>query len=375
MRISFIADVHIDNFAQFGGPQRGGLNDRARYVLQALGDAANKASGYLVVLGDLFNRCQPSPVLISRTQDILNEHSDVTLLVGNHDQETGAYGHHALAPLSTVADVVEEPRIQWAGHNQRFWFVPFQPGKALDWLPDVLETLLESEKGRKARPTMNILCLHMGISDARTPYYLDATAGSIDVKTLVKLVKPYGITHVFAGDWHRHQRWYIDGVHVCQVGALCPSRFPPNYEHGDRGPMVTLEYNGNITVEDIPGPRFYKLRWSQVKDKGGWLPTDDARPAYVRLTCRSDQVDEAKTWLESLRVELGLLVDGGRLGGAELDVDRGIDRAKARTASYAVRKASSLDEAISLYVKKMPLEDGVDRDAVRRHAQRLLGKK
>lgn len=373
----FIADVHVDNFAQFSGPERGGLNDRGRYVLQSLEDAFVEAGNEdVVILGDLFNRCQPSPVLISHVQSIITAHPGTTwVLLGNHDQESGAFGHNALAPLAPVCHVVETPLVVHQAIEAELWFAPFKPGPAKDWLPETLEQLSDlAAKG--ASVTQRALCVHMGLSDSKTPYYLDQTSGSMAVRTLAKICKKHGITHVFAGDWHRHQRWKASGVELVQVGALCPPRFPPGYEHGDRGPLVRWSGRSGrlVTVEDIPGPRFVKLRFSQVKDKQ-WIPPQNSRPCFLRLTCRSDQVDAAKEWLASLKVELGLLEQGGLLGAAELDVDRGLERAKARTASFEARAASSLDEAIALYIKNMPVEAVVDRDNVLQHVRRLLGKR
>lgn len=374
----FIADIHLDNFPQFGGPERGGLNDRGRYVLQSLEDAFAEAGNEdVVILGDLFNRCQPSPVLISHVQNIVASHpGNVYILLGNHDQESGEFGHNALAPLAPVCTVVETPMVAPQARGSELWFAPFQPGPAKDWLPKMLEDLkLLSDVRTDVPVSHRALCVHMGLSDSKTPYYLDQTSGSMAVRTLAKLCKKHGITHVFAGDWHRHQRWKASGVELVQVGALCPPRFPPGYEHGDRGPLV--RWNGPqrlVSVVDIPGPRFVKLRYSQVRDKQ-WTPPKHSRPCFLRLTCRSDQVDEAKEWLGSLKVELGLLGDGGVLGAAELDVDRGMERAKARTASFEARSASSLDEAIALYVKSMPVDAVVERDNVLKHVRRLLGKR
>ena len=372
--IYFIADVHNDNFAPFGGPMVGGLNTRARYVLAALQRACDVAIDRpLVVLGDLFNKCQPSPVLTSHVQQILQDHGNAILLLGNHDQESGAYGHNALAPLAPVAHVVETPTVinLLEDLDTELWFAPFQAGKATDWLPETLKQLAAASVGA----TNRLLCVHMGLSDSKTPYYLDATAGSINVTTLARMCRKYDISHVFAGDWHRHQQWTRNKVHMTQVGALAPPRFPPSYEDAAIGPMVSWDPGTKKTsLLDIKGPRFVKLRYSQVRDTE-WNPPLNSAPVFVRLTCRSDQVDEAKEWAEALKVRLGLLDKGGLLGGLDFDIDRGLERAKARTASFEARQANSLEEAISVYVQRMPVEDGVDRAHVLHHVRRLIGKR
>jgi hypothetical protein len=124
-----------------------------------------------------------------------------------------------------------------------------------------------------------------------------------------------------------------------------------------------------IEVQDVAGPRFWKARWSNLDKK---LLVAQGEPAYVKLTCRSDQADEAREWLAALKVNEGL-TGASRIGGTELEIDRGIERAKARTASFEARQANSLDEALARYVQAMPLSDGVERDAVLAHVRRLMG--
>lgn len=369
MSVTFVADVHVDNFARWGGPMRGGLNTRALAVLAALEEAVEISlqddEGELVVLGDLFNRSQPEPPLVYGVQQVLDQHPNPYVLIGNHDAESTDFAHNACAPLYHCANVVEEPTAQSATPYV-LWLVPFRPGPILTWLPDVLADLEEYPQPVGAR---RVLCMHAGISDKGTPYYLDETAGSINITDLRDLMEEYDVAYTFAGDWHRHQRWDLPGGRVAmQVGALAPNRFPPNYEHGDRGPCVTLEDDGTIIVHDVPGPRFHKKRWSGLDQT--WRPT--GAPAFVKLTCRSDQADDAREWLKALQVNEAL-AHGTKLGGVELEIDRGIERAKARTASFEARQANSLDEALARYVKAMPLDKGVDRDAVLAHVRRLIG--
>jgi hypothetical protein len=388
--ITFVADVHVDNFAKWGGPMRAGLNDRARAVLATLESAVaiSIANGgdraILVILGDLFNRARPEPALIYAVQQILAQHPQVIILVGNHDQESTAFGHHACAPLTPVAAVIEEPTVYVPGEGS-LWLIPFQPGPILEWLPAAMADCAKKEAPASHRPVAlpRALCLHAGISDSGTPYYLDDTAGSINIDALHELMVEFDIDCVFAGDWHRHQRWDLPatvrnragtgGPRVAmQVGALAPNRFPPNYEHGDRGPLAIWRPDvaaTEIEVQDVAGPRFWKARWSNLDKK---LLVAQGEPAYVKLTCRSDQADEAREWLAALKVNEGL-TGASRIGGTELEIDRGIERAKARTASFEARQANSLDEALARYVQAMPLSDGVERDAVLAHVRRLMG--
>lgn len=365
--ISFIADVHVDNYPKWGGVERAGINERGRQVLLALDTAVGLSlDGPLVIAGDLFNRVHPTPPLIAAVQQILEQHPSCFIIKGNHEEESSAYGHNALAPLAPVVNVVERPRIYTFGMTE-LWLVPFKAGPAREWLSPALQELYnKTGKGVRDR----LLAVHMGLSDPKTPYYLDQSAGSMNVKELGKLCKRFDVTHVFAGDWHRHQVWRHNGVKMVQIGALCPNRFPPNYEHGHRGTLVQLSKDG-LTVQEIPGPRFYKKRWSMLDPT--WRPDSWASPAYLKLIYRSDQAADAREWAEALKVELGLLNDGGKLGGIEYEVDRGIEQVKAKTASFEARKASSLDEAIVRYVDKMHVDEGVDRDEIRANVRRLLG--
>lgn len=359
LKIAFVADVHAGNFAKFGGPTRGSLNRRGLDVLATLTNAVELAADCdaLMILGDLFHYANPEPALLAQVQEILAQHPNVIVMPGNHDMSSSAYGDHAIAPLAPIAKVVEVPgRFIIGGFNSpaaELWVVPFQPGPVNDWLEDALVKCAGQKRRRAPKGGPIALALHVGISDDATPYYLDGGGASITAKTLGKLCKKYGITFVFSGDWHRHQTWQHSGVELMQVGALAPNRFPPGYEHGDRGPMAI--WNGKTSeVIDVPGPRFYKRRWTDG-DVPDWPPFEvKGCTRYLKLRVRTADADAAKAW--------GAEQTGN--AGFELDVDRGIERAKARTASFEARQASSLDDAVQLYVKAMPLDKGVSRDRV-----------
>lgn len=354
LKIAFIADVHLGNFAKFGGPMRGSLNRRGLDVLATLTSAVELAADCdaLMVLGDLFHYANPEPALMAQVQEILAQHPNVIVMPGNHDLSSSAYGDHAIAPLAPVVKVVETPRrfvIRSDDDAVELWVVPFQPGPVDDWLEPALK--LCADKRRKSDRIA--LALHVGISDNETPYYLDGGGASITAKTLGKLCMKYGIGFVFSGDWHRHQSWRQSGVSLMQVGSLAPNRFPPGYEHGDRGPMAIWDGKTSEVI-DVPGPRFYKRRWTDG-DVPKWPPRVELGDrVYLKLRVRTADADAAKAWA----------AERTDIDGFELDVDRGIERAKARTASFEARQASSLDDAVQLYVKNMPLEKGVARDRV-----------
>ena len=360
MKIVFLADLHIDNYQQFGGPQEGGVNQRAEYILATI-RRAMELGDKVVILGDIFNKSKPPPVLIYRMQAALACAYDVCVIPGNHDMDSDAIGNNAVAPLSMSYSTVHQRPACWFN----VIVVPFQVGSPESWLPNAIE---EALSGLSTAP--RVLATHFGISDDSTPYHLDNSSGHINVNKLVQICKRYGISFVFSGDWHRHQRWDIDGVTVVQVGALCPNRFPPQYEQASIGPAVVLD-NGEVSMVNVPGPRFYKLNFTKVR-REGWTIPSDALPAYIRLKHRLEDTQEAKEWASALQVEHKLSERAGIFGGLDFEVDRGIEVIKAHAASFEARQASSLEEAVQRYVAKMPVPTNVSREMVLDNVQRLL---
>ena len=362
----FVADVHLGNFPKFGGPSKGSMNQRAEAVMGTLWKLPY--CGRIVILGDLFHYSRPEVALIAAVQDWLDVASangtEVYILGGNHDQVSSEPNDTAIAALRKHATVVTAPYVDYLHH---FILLPFASGNALK--------TIEAQLDKLDLKFINdgTLCLHVGISDERTPYYLDESSASVSAKDLARICKKHGIKRVFSGDWHRHQSWTIDGIEIMQVGSLCPNRFPPNYEHGHIGPAALFEHTNKTTVCNVPGPRFYKMRWGMSDFDMDWVPPEDAKPAYVRVTYRTDQEDEAKEWANHINTKLALL-DRPPLGGLELVVDTTVEQAKQRTASHEARKASSMDEALARYVKTMPVGKGVDRTAVLTATKQYLNK-
>ena len=369
MNISFIADVHVGNFRKFGGQMLGSINDRASAVLATLESAVieshSRMDDALVICGDLFDYAKPEPAVISAVADTLRQHEQVHILVGNHDMSSITPGDNAVSVLNHLDNVItyERPATYVPSREVCFYFVPFQPGSPIDWLPGVLE-----EKGRPPgldrEQARIVLCAHFGISDEKTPYYLDESAGSIRADKLAKICKKYGVTHVMSGDWHRHQTWEIDGVKIVQIGSLAPSRFPPNYEHGHEGPMVRLCADGSVQMQDIMGPRFFRESWD-----GGALAIEKSLlkkrmspMTFVKIDVKPAELDDAKAWAN----EQGF-------AGVEFNVNRTEQIARARTAAFEAKQASTMNDAVRLFVEAMPLDDGVDRDTVLQHCRRLIG--
>lgn len=360
----FVADVHIDNFARWGGPVRAGLNDRARHVLHTLADASRWCAAReipMFVLGDLFHRSRPEPALIAAAHQALTAGKpfggttrDRIVLVGNHDQDSSDAGDNALAPFAAMRWCVpiDHPVTFSAGAFEVIC-VPFAASEdgALKQVEHALALEVLNIGGPRA------LALHVGIADKDTPPYLTGSS-AVKVDDLAALCKRFGVSHVFSGDWHRHQVWNIDGVTIVQVGSLAPNRFPPDYEDAARSPAVVLFDDGSIQVLDFEGPRFYKTRFSQVDASASIADVFPGRPAYVKITARSDQEADARAYAELVRA-------APHVQGVELEIDRTVERVAAKTATLAARTASSIEEAVGLYVQNMPVPDGVTRDEVR----------
>lgn len=358
-KIGYIADVHVGNFSRWPGITAAGVNERAQHVLDALERAMVlvQECHAFGVLGDLFDYVHVEPQIIAAVQRELDCGVPGFVMVGNHDQKSTAIGDNAVAPLDPVVSVIERPR-RFAVHDVDVWAVPFHPGPVQDWLPSALDDFqMQTSSGTTHRH----LCLHMGIAEPGMPEFLTKSSGAIDVDALFDLMERYSIDVAVSGDWHRHKIWRRGHRAVCQVGALAPNRFPPgDHEQADRGPLVIVE-GADIHVHDVPGPRFYTARWGET-----WTPAATQMPTYLRVRCKEGEEAEARAWLAEHKA-------AGFVREYALDVDRAHKIAAARTAAHDARTASSVDEAIRVFVERMAVEDGVDRAAVLRRVRGFLG--
>jgi DNA repair exonuclease SbcCD nuclease subunit len=246
--VCFCADVHVGNPRAFGGPMASGVNARGRHVLDALraavADAVASSSDALVVLGDLFDSSRATPQLIAAVMEVLTTAAEngvpVHLLLGNHDQESADEGDHALAPLAMVEGVTvhERPAVVSVRRDAEVWMVPFQVGRASEWLPGVLERL-SAGSPPEARVA---LALHLGVIDGETLPFLRESPDAIDLRLLRALCSQYRIGHVFCGNWHDRRVWEgPEGAKVVQVGALAPTGFN---NPGHEGYGMAEHWNG-----------------------------------------------------------------------------------------------------------------------------------
>jgi len=363
-KIGFVADVHVHNFPRFGGPARVGVNGRCRLVVEALerACAAAYADGCsdLVVLGDLFDRSDPSPQVLRAARDALVAHplERVWLLTGNHDQVSSEPGDHAFAPLDGFyreggprISVVDEPGWRLPG-GAVVAFVPFRPGDARGWLAGALAEAVDQ---RPSGPL--IVALHLGIVDTDTPAFLRKAHDAIELPDLGYLAQRCGASAVLAGNWHRRRLWQHGEVAVVQVGALCPTGFS---DAGSTGYGTLAVYDSDedsLAWEEVPGPRFLSGAMPEVSAQLAEAQRDQENESFVRVKAARVEMEEALAWLAARRAS-GDVADG------EVVVDEFEARAAAATAAHAARHAGTLEDALAHYVTAMDLPDGVDRQAV-----------
>jgi hypothetical protein len=346
-RIAMIADIHLHNHRAFGGPMIAGLNSRYRAILQAMHtayEAANKAeAGCMFILGDLFDTVRPTPQMMAPVLLLMEYYANTknlqTVVVpGNHDKLSEAPGNNALGPLKVVADVCEEPCV-YQLRDANVLVSPFRTGPASQWL---LEDIKQAQT--QIGDTKFGVLTHVGISDENTPPWLKGSDDSIDRSLL-------GDIAVFAGNWHEHK---VMGFAV-QVGALVPTGFDnPSPVKGTDPYGSLLICDGERNRRDIiPGPRFKKMSYTDGMVPAHVLRRSDSDPnLYVRFAC--DYVD-----MEGARGLGKALVEGNRIGDFEVVLDAQDKNRMHKQKIEAVHQASSIDVAVSKYVEKMNLPEGV----------------
>ena len=256
-----VADIHLANRKQFPGDMRAGLNGRARSIVTALSEAMSVVSGQaeMVLLGDVFDTHSPSPALIRALQDALGI-DRATVIVGNHDMASDEVGNNACAPLAPCAQIVESiPAMSYFeadnGAPGAALMVPFKApvgaaiSDALDWA--------EQQPDWKAAE-VKLLMGHWGISCESDPVFMREARDAISIDELYDFCEQGDIQGCAAGNWHGRRDWMLDGCHILQVGALCPTGFDnPGFE----GYGTVAWWNTQAGVwkwKEIAGPRFIR---------------------------------------------------------------------------------------------------------------------
>ena len=276
MKICFSADWHISNF---GPDKHGPITDRGAACLRVVERLYQLPAALHIGLGDIFDLDRPSPGLVRALQDRVVKRT--ALIVGNHDQTSTESTHHALAPLREQAHIVEDSEV-FVIDRLQIGLVGFRKRD------EVIDSLGDLEWQELGGP--RILGVHLGVADDRTPAFLRNASDSIALNDLVTACQGYGITHVFAGNWHNPEDWLVDGVRVCQVGGLIPQRFgDPHDVHGRVALFDTK--TGEVTFETLAGPRFVTVEGEPPWEK----PTVvDADPLHLRFRISRDHADQAR---------------------------------------------------------------------------------
>ncbi|TXH14805.1 MAG: hypothetical protein E6R03_08470 [Hyphomicrobiaceae bacterium] len=277
--ICFSADWHVSNF---GASREGALTARGQDVLRVISRMYDLADQYgadvHVGLGDIFDLDKPPPGLLRHLQTVVSR-CPTWLLVGNHDQTSADPEHHALAPMRPCASVVEDIEV-------------FQHGKCAialvgfrqrDQVIDKVKDIVWPEGCR-------VLGVHLGISDNRTPVFLQDTKDSIHVDRLVELAHENSIEFVFAGNWHNPDQWDIEGVEIWQIGGLSPHVFGERWDRDGR--VILFDTNKKTTQELwVPGPRYVTLTGSPPWENLN-VPAD---PLWLRYKIPAEDEQDARS--------------------------------------------------------------------------------
>ena len=355
MTTHFVADVHIGNHRRFGGRLISGVNSRASEVVDILSEAvklANSKGEPLMVLGDLCDTPRPTPQLLSAIGKALTPLKDcsgpVILLVGNHDRASMGDNDHALAPLGWIegVEVVDTPRIVKAvsaDSQEHLICIPHRPEPASEWLEDAVAALNPPKGG--------VLCVHLGIEDKNTPWFLQGSADSIHIKVLRKLVKKHSLAAVFAGNWHDRREWEgPNGEPIVQVGALVPTGFD---NPGLKGYGSVYRYSeGETSYTELAGPRYATYRAAN----GLETTLDEIARSDIANYLRARYVTDSQTLIEG-ESEVEHLKTHDALDELLVEVAVKNMQEAAISAAEGVKKGVSFDEVLANYVAEMDLGD------------------
>lgn len=365
-KIAFIADLHTGNHRVLGGATNLGMNERCWLTVQVLSIAVQTAKEQgcttLVIAGDIFDTTKPTPQMIAAVQEAVTSDIEILILLGNHDQQSGDLGDHALGPLHmwSTCEVIDTPTYSVSG-NTLINLVPFQPGNASLWLPGEIGSLADKWQEDALSCTHRILCLHLGLKSGNEPQFLANAHDAIGAKPLAAVCRQFGIENVIAGNWHFKNVWKEKGVLMYQCGTICPTGFDnPGFEgHGN----MAIFDDGRWESVEIPGPRFYTAKsWEDGEKFLGKVSKyrKMGHTPFLRWYVAKEELAAAR----ELVLNHGL--------GAEVLPDGKEAQISARRASSAARKAETTTEAIHGFVKGMELPDGVRPERVIERVRRYL---
>lgn len=356
-KIAMVADTHVGNHRKWSTPSRGmisPISSRAADVVRVLAAARREAEAqgaeHFVVLGDVFDTSDPSPQLVAETLAALDSPSmDTHLLVGNHDQVSDQRGDHALVSMDRWrrVRVYEQPEVLYL-EGWQLHLVPYRPGRADDYLLDVLTELIDGTD-RPGPGVDRVLGLHLGLRDKDTPPWLMGAHDSIDAASLPRHLYRY----TFAGNWHT-RKLVMD--RVLQIGALVPTGFD-NPGLTGYGTLVILG-EGTPQVAELPGPRFLRstgVRETKANLDAVFAANADAQ-SYFSIRCTPGEREDVRELMDLYGVTTFEI---------HTDKEAALDAARSAVATLAYVSTDSLQAAVSTYVDQMPLPDGVARGDVK----------
>ncbi len=375
MRIAFVADVHLANHKRFGGVPRSGINARARAIIDTLAESVRIAveeqdCDAFVVCGDLFDHTRPEPQIITAVCQIFERHLNAPVrfyvMVGNHDMHSEDEHDHALGPLRSVPNVsIVDKAHTHCWPSVAVLMLPYRTAPVSEWLDDAVAALMVDVQSRDKH---RILALHMGVSDTSTAHYLAHARDSVPAQVLGELMDKYNIEFAACGNWHNHQSWVTNGEScIVQCGALVPTGFD-NPGIDGYGSLVVYDTDTHAWARtEVDGPRFLTVK--------GDFAVEQYRDAAEKVPARSLHVvwKGAPTQLGAMAATLA--ADETALGLASATaMSDDSDEVQVRNAAAFAARAAGVDPETSLraYVDAMPIDAGVDRDAVLRRALGFL---
>jgi hypothetical protein len=323
--------------------------------------AKRRGCTHFCVLGDLFDSERPTPPLIGAVQDVLDIRDrsvESWLLMGNHDMNSEAPSDNALSPLADHAVTIDEPSVELVD-DVAFLMVPYRTGVTSEWLPGVVFELLRSAGPARAR----VLCLHAGIRDEATPFYLRNAADSVAFDELAAIMREHEIARTFAGNWHNHVVWHHN--RIVQVGTLCPTGWSnPGLDGYGVVAILDLERLA-VSFEQITGPRFVQ---HLCGPDSSWdaLIVEFRQNADNRVLLQLvAQVADIPRWLA--------IPDAVKREFAAIEVVPDVHEADAtvREAATIARSSVTIEHGIAEYVAAMPLSSEIDRALVQQRVQQF----
>jgi calcineurin-like phosphoesterase family protein len=357
--VRFIADVHVGNHRQHGGPEVAGVNERCEEVLTALRAASALCApdDTLVILGDLLDTTRPNPQILAATMAALPKTAKVLIMLGNHDRRSDAIGDHALGTLSYLSnvEVIEQPCIReaWIG-GPHLMLIPYHPAQSAESITDAVQGLAHR------MPANGALCLHAGLWDDKMAPWAKAARSAISHAAAAELADSVDARLVVSGDWHDHRVYehfrVADGsvTKIVQCGALAPTGWD-NPGMGGYGSVISWRGGlTNICRIEIPGPRFLKLDAAALEQRDL-----TASPHRIRVRVTALDAEEA-----AIAATHPLVAEVRRA-----DVD---PKAAAAQAARAARSSATVEAALAVYCRDMALPDHIDPSLVAATARTYL---